>query len=48
MYDPLFEKDMSVKTESGVEDQVTYWEGTMVNHNILLSKMLFLQKTFRI
>ena len=48
MYDSLFEKDMSAKIESGVEDQVTYWEGMMMSHNISLSKMLFLQKTFRI
>ena len=37
MCDSLFGKDMSAKTESGFEDQVTYWEGTVVSHNTPLS-----------
>ena len=36
MYDSLFGKDMSAKTEFGFGGQVTYWEGTMVSRNTLL------------
>ena len=34
MCDSLFGKDMSVKTKFEFENQVTYYKGTMVGHNI--------------
>ena len=37
LYDSLFGKDMFAKTEFGFGGQVTYWEGTVLSHNIPLS-----------
>ena len=37
MCDFLFGKNMSTKTEFGFRDQVTYWEGKMMNRNTHLN-----------